>query len=82
MPLAAMSVLDATSGKVLRTVPIEGAPNAAVADERAGHIVAPVLAGPAVRPQEWWVRWMSWLPSGASRLPAVPSAVTVLSVSR
>ena len=53
MPPAAMSVLDPTSGKVLRTVPIEGAPNAAVADERAGHVVAPVLAGPAVRPQEW-----------------------------
>jgi hypothetical protein len=77
----AMSVLDAANGNVLRTVPIGGAPNAVAVDERTGHVVVLVLAGPAVRPQEWWVRWMPWLPSRASRLAAVPSGVSVLSVS-
>ena len=78
----AVSVLDAASGRLLRTVPIGGIPNAVAVDERTEHLVVPVLTGAAPRPNEWWALWMPWLPSRASRLPAVPSGVTVLAVSR
>jgi len=66
-----VSVLDARSGAVLRTVPVGTYPAALAVDERAGRAFVVNASGTSVRvSQGWWEQAVQWLPP--ARLPWFP----------
>jgi DNA-binding beta-propeller fold protein YncE len=96
--VGSVSVLDAHSGAVLRTIPVSGDPVAVAVDERVRRAL--IVAGAGVLPlgTQWspWAQWahalQRWLPQQVLRaLPGVPpqvaaymvpASVTVLDTSR
>jgi YVTN family beta-propeller protein len=89
----AVTVLDAHSGAVLRTVGVGTYPTAIAVDERAGRAFVVNASGTAVRTsQGWWeqaVQWLQparlpWLPRPApsSLIHSATGSVSVLDASR
>jgi YVTN family beta-propeller protein len=70
-----VTVLDARSGAVLRTVPVGTYPTAITVDERAGRAFVVNASGTSVRvSQGWWERAVQWLQP--ARLPWLPRPAT------
>lgn len=70
-------VLDARSGRTLRTIPLSGPPTALLVDEPAGHVIV-VLGGNAMQTSNAW----GWIPQPLRRwLPFIPSPSPVTRVS-
>lgn len=79
MPARQVSVVDARSGAVLRTIPFDGAPVAVAVDELRGRAVVLTSAGAISRPVVGWDPWgawacalRTWLP-GPALLPLSPT---------
>ena len=83
-----VSVVDMSSGRLLRQMPSIGDVLAVAVDERAGRAVIVAGVGLLPPPQSWqssWTplltrlrRWMPWLPGPTAQAQARISAVAVL----
>ena len=69
MPAGQVSVVDARSGTVLRTIPIGGAPVAVAVDERRGRVVVVTGAGAISQPAMGWAPWSGWAHALRAWLP-------------
>ena len=84
-----VSILDARTGAILRTLPVGVAANGmAVVDERTGHVL--VLDGPHILPvpdawawlPAWLRRRLPFLPPPGRRSRIVPGGVTMIDPTR
>jgi DNA-binding beta-propeller fold protein YncE len=82
-----MSVLDARSGVVLRTVVVGVAPIAVAVDERSGRAVVVNAGGPVRIPDAWGQvldrlrRWLPFVPPRATETRTVPGSVSIVDAS-
>jgi hypothetical protein len=85
-----ISVLDATSGRLVRTVRLGLSPHAAAVDERAGRlaVVGDAVGGAAPVTDVWgwlppWLRrWLPFVSPQRRRIPRVSGRASVLDLSR